>query len=112
VYFIYFFFHSGEAQQFSARHLAGYASVVTRAGFRHPCSSCCPLEFKHRDVLPLRRHISGARQLSVCGSSQLAGVFRPTLAVLDIATLLGEVLQIGSLTRQHGFLVSVSGISI
>ena len=93
VYFIYFFFHRAGAQQRSARHLAGYASVVMRAGFRHPHSSCCPLEFEHRPVLPPRRHTYGAGQLFICSSPQLAGVLRSTLAVSDITILVsGEAL--------------------
>lgn len=89
VYFIYFFSTGVEgAQQFSAQLLAGYASVVVRAGFRLPHSRCCPLEFKHRHVLPLRRHTSGAGQMFIYGSPQLAGVVRPTLAFLDVTMLL------------------------
>lgn len=111
VWFYFFFLHNAGAQQHSARHLARYASFVMKAGFRDPCWSCCPLEFEHRHVLPLRRQTTGAGQLLICSSPQLDGAFRPTLAVLGITILLSILCWVGSLMRQHRFLVSVSGIS-
>lgn len=107
LYLLYFL--SAGAQQCSARHLAGYASVVMRAGFKHPHSSCCPLEFEHRHVLPLRRCTSGSGQLFIFGSPQLTGVLRPTIAVLDITILLSEETLTGwKLNKATHF----SGISV
>lgn len=58
--FFFLFCHHSGAQQDSAKHLAGHASVVTRPVFRHTQPSCFPLEFGRRHVVPLGRHRSGA----------------------------------------------------
>lgn len=44
--------------------------------FQTLCSSSCSTEFKHR----LRKHPSGAGQLFICGSPQLAGVLKSIFA--------------------------------
>lgn len=93
VCFIYLFFHSAEAQQSTARCFTGYSSVVRRTGFRHLCSSSCSIEFKHR----LRKHPSGAGQLFICGSPQLAGVLRSILAFVTYLSFFQGYILLSSL---------------
>lgn len=113
LYLLFFFFpRSAGAQQCSERHLAGYACVVTRAGFIHPRSSFAHLSSNTDTCCPEEVHIWSWTAVHLWWPTAGWGAqAHPCRVGHNYTSFGGKSYQVGSLTRQHTFLVSVLGIS-